>query len=156
MKPSLKNLVEVSRISSTFREDREELNSLSKEAIAFLMGFGWCTSIAAAYLALAVPNVFGVFLINLVPTRPEVDNWLWVVVGDIPPAYLVVDHCSDGIKALETYLREMRRWVETVNKGESVEDCIPVNCAPTKKNAKDLSERLTLLNQFISDYQSEK
>ena len=72
---------------------------------------------------------------NIHPLRRDVDELLWVVVGDIPPAYLVTDDAPDPVAALQAYIREMRRWIEAVRLGRPIADLIPVNALPTAVNA---------------------
>src|SRR5689334_387913 len=66
-----------------------------REAQDFLSGKPWCKKVGEGYLAWAIAGVVGVFLFRLIPTRDDVDETLWVVVGDLPPAYLVCDNAAD-------------------------------------------------------------
>jgi hypothetical protein len=124
-----------------------EVQELAQRASAFLLSHAWCRSVASVHLAWAVAGVVGVFQLKLVPARKDIDDTLWVIVGDLPPAYLVCDESPSWREALESYVYEMRKWVSAVRKGESVEDIIPVNVAPTLAWADELDDRLT----FISD-----
>jgi hypothetical protein len=98
-----------------------------------------------------VVGVIGVFLFEFEPARPGVDDRLWVVVGDLPPAYLVCDHASTWQEALGAYVDEMRRWVKAVQEGSGLEDVIPVNAAPTTEHAGLLETRLDFVEEnFIN------
>ena len=92
------------------------------------------------------------FLVEIEPTEAGVDSVVWVVVGDIPPAYLVIDDAPSPASALERYVEEMRMWVDAVIAGKSVTQCIPVDGAATVENAKDLSVRLAFLEREILPY----
>jgi hypothetical protein len=84
------------------------------------------------------------------------DELLWVVVGDLPPAYLVTDGNPIPLAALETYVEEMQAWVNAVEAGEPVDDLIPVNVTPTHDHAKQLKERLLCLTiEIIPRYKSQ-
>lgn len=50
----------------------------------------------------------------------------WVVVGDLPPAYLVVDDSPTLLEALSTYEELMADWIAAVRDGRSIDDCTPV------------------------------
>jgi len=52
-----------------------------------------------------------VFLFALMPAGRDVDCLLWVIVGDLPPAYLVTDEASGPVEALRVYVPEMSKWV---------------------------------------------
>ena len=73
-------------------------------------------------------------MFEIVPTVSSADSILWVVVGDLPPAYLVVDDAAEPARALEVYIREVRKWVEAVKVGMPVAAPIPVNASPTAEN----------------------
>lgn len=100
-------------------------------------------------MAVAIPGVIAFFLFNIVPNAPDIDEWLWVVVGDLPPAYLVTDDAKTVNNALKAYIYEMRRWTQAVSEGKSTDDLIPVNVQPTIEAAKRLEERLAFLESEV-------
>ena len=72
---------------------------------------------------------------------------LWVIVGDVPSAYLVCDSAPTWREALESYIFEMEKWVAAVRGGDSLGNVIPVGAEPTLEHAEMLATRL----QFIRD-----
>jgi hypothetical protein len=74
---------------------------------------------------------------------------LWVVVGDLPPAYLVCDDAPTWQEALQSYCSEMTRWVEAVRAGTSLEDVIPVGSEPTLEHAAMLASRVEFIRGKI-------
>jgi hypothetical protein len=131
--------------------ETRDFQRLHRKAEDFLGSFAWCCGIKAARFGFGVSNIVAVFLFEIHPLRPDVDDLLWVVVGDIPPAYLVTDDAPDPAAALGAYIREMRRWVEAVRSGTAVTDLIPVNAPPTSGNAEDLAIRLDFIEREILD-----
>jgi hypothetical protein len=128
-----------------------EVRDLADEAVRFLEGHSWCRSVRSGELAFAVAGVLGVFKIALEPARPGVPSVLWVVVGDLPPAYLVTDDAPDWQSALAAYVDEMKKWVAAVLDGASTADVIPVNVAPTAEHAEMLQGRLDFIQrEFIA------
>lgn len=130
-------------------QERGAITALSEEAKAFLAGFSWCSGLEDMRVGFAVPGVIGVFLARIRPSRPEVDALLWVVVGDLPSAYLVTDEALTPGAALEAYISEMRRWVEAVLADRSLEGVIPVAAEPTHEHAHMLAKRLSFLERDI-------
>jgi hypothetical protein len=120
-----------------------------KEAETFLCSFAWCESIAESYFGLGIGGVVAVFLFRIKPKHKDVDEWLWAVVGDLPPAYLVTDDNPTPVSALESYITEMHSWVNAVENGQPVDDIIPVNAPATGANAQQLRKRLSFLNEKI-------
>jgi hypothetical protein len=88
-----------------------------------------------------------VFLFEIAPGRKNVDNWLWVVVGDLPSAYLVLDGSPTPIKALNSYVELMQEWVDAVSQGRSTNNLIAVDAPETAENANLLKRRLKFLKQ---------
>lgn len=130
-------------------EESEQLRALYEKARGFIKSFKWAGEIKDAHFGLGVADIIAIFLFELVPLAEDVDRFLWVIVGDVPPAYLVIDNASNPACALATYVAEMNNWVDAVNAGESIEQCIPVNGAPTKENAASLKKRLAFIEREI-------
>lgn len=135
--------------------ENKEVRGLATQAENFLLSHHWCQKIAGGYLAFAVAGVIGVFLFDIVPSRPDVDNTLWVVTGDLPPAYLVTDDAESWQEALEGYVYEMRRWVNAVRNHEGLDDIIPVSAEPTLEHAVMLESRLDFIQKNLIDVPSD-
>lgn len=141
------SLVSIRMIS---REDEKEtrlLQKMANQAKLYLLSFKWCKGIKSGWLGWGVGGICGVFLFKIVPASKGVDELLWVIVGDLPPAYLVTDHASTALEALEVYVELMQEWIDSIHQGKSVEDCIPVNVPPTAEHADLLEKRLNFIRQ---------
>lgn len=142
----------VSPIDGIFHSNREErrlLRLMAREAEDYLQKFIWCKTIREAYFGGGYGGVVAVFLFRIIPTTPKVDEWVWVVVGDLPPACLAIDRTTSPAEALETYIWEMTRWVHFAKRGRTPEDGIPVNLPPTWKNAEQLEDKLKVLRKAV-------
>lgn len=124
-------------------------SDLEQEALNFINRFSWCAEVEAFYEGLQVVGVIGVFLVKIRPARPDIDERLWIVVGDLPPAYLVADDNPTPEDAIAGYIHEMRRWVEAARSGKPVDDLIPVNVPPTEEYADMLGRRLRTLEEHF-------
>jgi hypothetical protein len=129
--------------------DAKLLREMAIEAREFICGQAWCEQIDRQLLAYGIGKVVAVFLIQITPRSEDVDAWLWVVVGDLPPAYIVVEDNPTAADVLDAYCFEMEAWVEAVENGESVEELIPVNAPATLEYAEQLSGRLKYLRSTI-------
>jgi hypothetical protein len=128
-------------------EDTALLKQMHQEARRFASSHKWCGSIVEEYLAFGVGSIIAVFLFKIEPIGEDVDTWIWVIVGDVPPAYITTEDNNTWQEALEGYVFEMRRWCQAVKARESTADLIPVNTAPTLEYAEMLEKRLEFLEQ---------
>jgi hypothetical protein len=146
MKPSISDMMPVCSLKDP------ELVELARQARNYLTCKPWCCSVCEAYLAFGIGGVIGVFLFTIDSVESGMDDTLWVVVGDLPPAYLVCDDAPDWRGALDGYIYEMRRWIAAVRCGSSLDDVIPVAAAPTIEHASMLETRLDFIQRrFIDD-----
>lgn len=135
-----------------FSKDEYSTYSFLQEAKSFLNSKKWCQRIEDGFLGVCVEGILAVFKFIIVPVTDDIDKELWVVVGDIPPAYLVTDNAPDAISALKVYVEEMKLWVEAVLNEKCNNDLIPVNVPATKENAIKLRIRLNfIINKLIPE-----
>jgi hypothetical protein len=147
----LTTVVPLAEMQGENEEETRGLSLMFEEARAFLSAFTWCAHIRESYFGFGYAGIVAVFLFRISPVRPDIDEWLWVVVGDIPPAYLVTEGNLTPDLAVDAYIYEMTRWVKAAKEGGSVEGLIPVNVPPTQENAEALEGRLGALRLVIKD-----
>jgi hypothetical protein len=127
-------------------QDTALLRTMAGEAMRYIRSFSWCKNVLDSYFGGGVGGIFAVFLFHIRPSRPDVDPWIWIVVGDIPPAYLPLCDCELPADVFRTYIRGMRRWVEFAREGRPdkppAADIPPVNVPPTPEWAEKLDQKL--------------
>jgi hypothetical protein len=90
-------------------------------------------------------GIFAIFFFHIRPSRSDIDPWIWIMVGDVPPAYIPLTDCTSPSEAFSLYLRGMSRWVEMARKGQAGapdEDIPPVNVPATPEWADKLNQKL--------------
>jgi hypothetical protein len=142
-------VVPLSDVAGDTPEETTFLLDLAEAAQKYLNSFRWCRSIREVYFGDGIGKIIGLFLCRIVPSEKGTDEWLWVVVGDIPPAYLVTDKCKNPAEALDAYIEEMSKWIELAREGKSSNEVIPVNVASTPEEAERLRLRLELLGRLL-------
>lgn len=151
------DMTKVSPADTMKGEDDEEtalLKKMLQEASDYICSFAWCAGIKESYLGIGIGGVIGVFLFKIRPSREEVDEWLWVIVGDLPSAYITIEESPNPACALDSYIGAMTKWVDAVKAGETVNELIPVNVPPTLEYAKMLESRLEFLDKEVLAYYS--
>jgi hypothetical protein len=129
-------------------EETELLRASLREAAAFLESYNWCHGIMEAYFGLGIGGVVAVFLFRI-DAPPSVDEWLWIVTGDVPPCYLVTEDASTPLAALEIYCDLMQDWVAAVRSGRPLNEVVPVDTAPTERNAAALHTRISFVRKEV-------
>jgi hypothetical protein len=129
-----------------------DVAAMASAATDFLAAQRWCGRVLSAVPVFVVEGVVGAFRCSLVPRQPDADVMVWVVVGDLPSAYLAHEPGDSWQDALRGYIGEMRRWVDAVLDGQAPgADIIPVNAPATRENAALLASRLDFLQARLLD-----
>jgi hypothetical protein len=84
----LNKLTPPERIVGDDAEETGLLQQMLQKATDYLKSFRWCPPIEQIYLGCGVGGVVAVFLFHFRERIQGTDEWLWVVVGDLPSAYL--------------------------------------------------------------------
>lgn len=142
-------VVPLSELQEDDPEEAQMLLSMASDAKSYLSAFEWCQSIKGVYFGAGIGRVIAIFLLKIVPSSDEVEDWLWVVVGDLPSAYLVTDQGKTPAQALELYIDEMRRWTRLARLGQASVDVIPVNAPAMPEWAEKLDSRLSFLENRV-------
>lgn len=137
-------------------DDLGEFSQMLSEAKSELNFYDWCLGIVDSYVGIFFAGVVGVFLFKVKPASEDIDEWLWVVVGDLPPLYLTCEDCPNAACALDAYIGAMQEWIEAAESGASISELVPVNVPATPENAQILKSRLTMLDErVLSQYQED-
>jgi len=139
-------MIDIHKIRQSDISDVDEVMEQLEEAKRYLNSFRWCKRIVGGALAQNFGYILCIFLFDIEPTEGSgADEKLWVIVGDLPPAYLDIVDYKTPYEALDFYCFLMDEWVDCVGNGVSVDNCYPVNAEPTLENAKMLHTRINLI-----------
>ncbi len=128
---------------------------LPVRATAFIKQAGWLRSIEVLYGRLQIDPIFALYLVDC-SSNPKMPPYIWVIVGDIPPAFLSTTVNPSAIAAVETYVAELRWWSKTLLEGGDMAECMPILHAdsfrplpPTPKTATMVGERADAVERLI-------
>jgi len=136
-------------------EDTALLRGMSQDAEAYLRSFSWCKEVRGSFFGGGVGGIIAVFLFNIRAARPDVGSWIWIIVGDIPSAYLPLEDATSSAEVFKTYLRGMSKWVELAREGRSgtADDGVPpFNVPATPEWAEKLEQRLHSLRLIVQPF----
>jgi hypothetical protein len=143
------DLTPVSRIIGEDEVDTKLLREMADRAELYLTSFKWCPPIAESFLGFGVGGIIAVYLFRLSAKIAGTDDKVWVVVGDIPSAYVVTDQAPDAISAIKVYCDLMDEWATAVLHGKTLQDVFPVAAAPTFDNASQLTSRIKFIREKL-------
>ncbi len=142
-------MMPVDAIKGEDEKDTGLLDEMATHARNFITSFKWCLPITAMYLADGIGGVVAVFLVEFDGKIGGTDDRLWVVVGDLPSAYMIVEPDDCAREALETYCLLMDDWVAAVRGDGDLENVYPVEAARTQEHADMLQSRLAFIRKEI-------
>ena len=125
--------------------DTAQLREMCAEAKEYLESFDWCEVAGPVYWGGGIGKIFSVFVFEIGSVEADVDRFLWVVVGDVPPLYFVLDDCRSPSDVLDKYIDLMEQWIVLARQGRTSDDLPPTGVEPTPEWAARLAKRL----QFI-------
>lgn len=130
----------------------DEVVQLAARAKAYLESMPWCKRILDGWLDYSCGHIIGIFYFHILPGRPRTPRFVWVIVGDLPPAYMDGEFHRSGPDALDAYVSEMQEWVNRVRSGRELDDdVIDVNVPPEKEWADLLQTRLVMIREMFLD-----
>lgn len=149
-------MININVLSTSGIENAVELADMASEATHFLQWHHWCKKILHGYLDRGWAGMVAVFYFEIETASASADETLWVIVGDIPPAYIDTYNCPNGVAALNGYVDAMQEWVDLVNAGQPLQDVIPVyrrysfvEVKPSDEYASMLASRLMFIRSDI-------
>ncbi len=131
-------------------EEIQAILSLYYEAKNYIEDFDWCVSTKKCWYDkdFGIYEKIGVFLFEIEPLKDNVDDFIWVIVGDLPSVYLDKS-ITTGQEALEQYCELMQEWADNVKSEKSLEECYPVPVDPTIENAELLGSRIAFVRREL-------
>ena len=145
-------VVPVELMTGDDAQDTALLRRMSQDAEAYLRSFPWCKTVSGSFFGGGVGGIIAIFLFNIRPARPAMGSWIWIIVGDIPSAYLPLEDAASPAEVFESYLGGMSKWVALAREGRSGtadEGIPPVNLPATLESAEKLEQRLHSLRLIV-------
>lgn len=152
MSVDINKMIEIKNIARSEIEHKDEIIILANEAKQFLISHDWCKKINKGFFDRGWGYSLSIFYFLIEPISSDIPDSVWLIVGDLPPAYIDVADNPNGACALEGYVIEMQQWVDNVLEGKSLDQVIPVNVPPDKEYAEMLSSRIDFIRNNILKY----
>ncbi|WP_067664797.1 hypothetical protein [Ferrimonas marina] len=138
-------------LNTDFKHEEFLLESYD-EAKKYINDFDWHKGIKDTFVGMCFDGILCVFLFDCeltIEKELEGDNFVWVIVGDLPPAYITSENAPNPACALDGYVGAMLEWVKAAASGDTVDDLIPVNVPANPENSELLKRRLDFIDKEI-------
>jgi hypothetical protein len=89
-----------------------------------------------------------VFLFRIIPLRGA-DEYVWIVVGDIPTAYIDIESAVNGACAIQAYTDIMEDWILIVKEGGNMNEVYPIEVPANITYANMLESRINFIRENI-------
>jgi hypothetical protein len=125
--------------------DTALLRKMAVDAELYIGSFPWCDAVLESYFGGGIGGIFAVFFFRVRPKRSALDPWIWIVLGDVPPAYLPLSDCKTPGEAFRRYFFGMSKWVESARNGQSGspdQGIPPVDLPATPEWAEKINRKL--------------
>ena len=156
MKIDFTKVIPISKMKGDSAQETEELKQYLKEAEEEINFYTWHDDIVESYFGMGVAGIFAIFLFKVATNREDVDEFSWVIVGDLPPIYITCECAPNPACALDGYIGAMEEWAEAAVANKSVGNLVPVNVDATPENGKLLQSRLKFLDEnILVNYQAD-
>ena len=144
-----KRVIPADHIAGEDQAETRQLREMLHRAETYLRSFKWCPPVVERFLGYGVGGVIAVFLFKLAEKINGTDDFLWVVEGDVPSAYLVTDNAPDPTSVLEIYCEMMEEWANAVLNGSPLDVVFPVGAPATRDNANMLLSRTRFIREKL-------
>jgi len=146
MKPRL--IHSIQKFAKLAGVEEPEILPYFNEARDYVVGQPWTLSVEEGWVGAVYPGIIGIFAFRIRPRDANAPEWHWVIVGDLPTAYVATDDARVPSEALDSYIGVMTKWADSILEGRT-EDVYPVETEATVTNAKALKSRLTFLDSRV-------
>lgn len=110
------SLIPDSSLRGETERETQQLREYAQRARALLESFAWCTGIRQLLYGVGVGGVIAVFFADVL-IKGRTREWLWVVAGDLPAAYLPEAEALTPCAALAAYCAGAAAWAAAVLTG---------------------------------------
>ena len=139
-------MILIDEIARSDIEYKDEVLKLSELAGDYLNTFEWCEKIVKGWVVNDFGYILCIFYFEIETNRDsEADDHIWVIIGDLPTAYIDLISATTSKEALVHYCDLMEDWINCIKNGQTVEDCYPISALPTLEHANMLQSRIELI-----------
>ena len=141
-------MLSMETILKTYANDVETIK-LAKTASTYLYSHIWCDKIEKQWFVANWENLLAIFFFKITTNTKDVNEYVWLVVGDLPSICIDVESAANEQEVVKAYVGIMEDWIKCVHNKGNIKKCYPINVPPTKGYADMLKVRMSLIKEHI-------
>ena len=122
---------------------------MAAEAVQYVESFEWCIELRERYFAHGCGGVAALFLFRVTIRKSPSPEWIWVIVGDTPSAYMEFDAAQTPHAALLRYIEGVEEWLGATDEERTSGDLIPITVPPGDEFIEMLRGRMGKLRSLV-------
>jgi hypothetical protein len=100
-------------------------------------------------------GIVALFLFRITIQKVEAPEWVWVIVGDMPSAYMEFELAPTPHAALLRYIEGVEEWLIATPEERSSGDLIPIEVPPGNEFLDMLRGRMDTLRSLVLPHMRE-
>jgi hypothetical protein len=120
-----------------------------EEAVRYVRSFQWCTDLHEQFFGDGYGGIVALFLFRVTIRKVKNPEWIWVIVGDIPSAYMEFEPFHSPRAALLRYIEGVEEWLTANDEERQSGDLIPIDVPPGAESIEMLRGRMETLRSSI-------
>ena len=117
------------------------LQRYRQRARLFLEGFAWCSDLRAERFAAGAAGIAALFAMEVL-VKGTTREWLWVIAGELPSAYVPLVGAPGASQAMGAYCELIERWIDDRERG-------PCSLEATAASPRHLESQLRVLRGYL-------
>lgn len=142
------SLIPDSSLRGETERETQLLAEYAQRARMLLEGFAWCTGVRQLLYGVGAGGVIAVFFADVL-VKGKVREWLWVVTGDLPAAYLPEDAAATPCAALAAYCEGVAAWAEAVQRQELGPRHLALAIEASPEVARDVAAKVATVRRWV-------
>jgi hypothetical protein len=143
-----RKLINTKDLSRSKIEFKEEIEKLYNEAYNYLKNQNWCIEVLDSWFDRGLADKLAVFYFKIIPCKGA-DEYVWIITGDIPHAYIDTESAPNGACAIKVYSEIMEDWIKAVKDSENMNKVFPIDIPASEKYANMLSSRIKFIRKNL-------
>lgn len=128
--------------------ETQQLQQYAQRARAFLESFAWCTGVRQLLYGVGAGGVIAVFFADVL-VKGKAREWLWVVTGDLPAAYLPEQAARTPCAALAAYCEGAAAWAAAVQRHALGPEHLALAVEASAAVARDVAAKVGTVQRLV-------